>query len=222
VVTGRAPATPSDGFTVVTLTVNRRPVEVIAERGRFRGRVVLSLGRNRITAAAVLEVFDVDHPRASPAPVAGPPSAPVRVQRRRGPGSGRLDLATALLVAHDHRSVYWLCGEADGCLKEPFCVRVTALRVDCAYRWRFESGDPVTCGLVVSVYRRANRLYSYFYRCTGRWNANVSRFIRPDIERAGRRYRIDERDADSIRLEINDPNRDGTPRFDVDHDVFIP
>jgi hypothetical protein len=46
--------------------------------------------------------------------------------------------------------------------------------------------------------------------------------VRPAIQRKGRRYRANEREADWIREEINEPNAYGLPRFDVIRDLFIP
>ena len=42
------------------------------------------------------------------------------------------------------------------------------------------------------------------------------------IQRAGRRYRVNEREADWFVEEINEPNRYGITRFDVVRDLFIP
>jgi hypothetical protein len=42
------------------------------------------------------------------------------------------------------------------------------------------------------------------------------------VYRRGRQFRIDQRGAPWLREEVNQPNRYGVPRFDVDRDVFLP
>jgi len=221
------PGKPEAGATVVTLTVNGRRTEVYATGGRFRDRVVLNAGRNRISASAEVMFFDMplpgeEEPGETRDSIFTGPSEPVHVTRRPDRTFGRLDLATALLVAEGHSDVYWLCGEADGCLRQQVCVRVGERRVDCPVRYRFKDGEPITCGVVISVHLRGRRLFSYSYGCRGRWSAQHNRFVRRDIYRKGRQYRIDERGAPWVRSEMTDANRYGIPRFDIDRDVFIP
>jgi hypothetical protein len=215
---GRLTGVPAGGGALVTMRVNRRRFVVEPNGRRFAVRVALELGRNRI--GAVAEFFgrddDVDDPRATAR------ATPVHVTRERGPDTGRLDRATALWVAESHNDVYWLCGEADECLAEPFCVEVSARRVDCPVRSRFQPGDPVVCGVVISVQLRGRRLFSYGYGCRGRWQADRRIFVRADIQRAGRRYRLDEKDAPWLADEVSQRNRYGVPRIDSARDVFIP
>jgi len=100
-------------------------------------------------------------------------------------------------------------------------VRVSATRVDCPAKSRFQPHDPVCCGVVVAVHVRGPRLYSYTYRCDGRWR-DPGAFVQPAIMRPRRRYRINEDEADWLVYEINERNRYGIPRFGVKRDEFIP
>lgn len=216
-VRGRFTAAPRGGHALVTVNVNRRRVVLYPSGSRFTVRVVLELGRNQISAVAeIYRSDDDDEPEAIAT------SPPVGLTRKRGPDTGRLDLATGLWVAESHRDVYWLCGEADGCLAEPFCVRVAARRVDCPVKSRFQPRKPVVCGVVISVQLRGQRVYYYSYSCAGGWQPNRRVFVRPAIQRTGRRYRVDEKDAPWLEDEINDRNRYGIPRLDVVRDLFIP
>jgi hypothetical protein len=91
----------------------------------------------------------------------------------------------------------------------------------CPVKSRFQLGEPVECGVVVSVQLRRLHVHSYSYRCGGRWRPDVRRFVRPGITRVGRRYRIDVDDAPWLVDEINAPNRYGVPRFDLNRNQFI-
>jgi hypothetical protein len=216
VVTGEAPVTPRGGEVAITVSVNGRPVDIDAHGGRFRVTVVLELGVNRISANA--EVYGPDDD-LDPVTAA---SAAVQITRVRGPDTGVLNLATALWVADKSSEVYWLCGEtADYCPARPVCVRLSSSRIDCPVESQYAT-EPRICGVVISVHLRGRRVYSYPYRCGGRWHRNSRDFVRPDIQRKGRRYRVNEREADWFIEEINEPNRYGIPRFDVVRDLFIP
>jgi Glucodextranase, domain B len=217
VVMGRAPVAPPGGEVSVTVTVNGRPVDVEPRRERFRVAVVLELGVNRISANA--DIYGPGTDDMEPATVT---AQPIEVTRVRGPDTGVLNLATALWVANDSRDVYWLCGEADGCLADPVCIRMGRSRVDCPVKSQYQPDEPQICGVVVSVQVRARRVYSYSYRCEGRWHRNSRRFVRPEIQRAGRRYRVNEHESDWFIEEVNERNSYGLPRFDVVRDRFIP
>ena len=160
--------------------------------------VTLALGANTITATSELDGSDGSKRNFT--------SASAVLIRDPGPTTGTLDRATALWVAEDSSAVYWLCGEADECLAQPSCVRVSAVRVDCPTKSRFQPGAPTICGVVVAVHVQGPRLYSYEDPCTGRWRDPVA-FVQPAIVRTGRRYRIDEDQADWLLYEINERNR---------------
>jgi hypothetical protein len=177
---------------------------------------VLEPGVNRISATA--EIYgpgdDLD-----PVTIT---SAPVDIRRVRGPDTGVLNLATALWVADSSSDVYWLCGEtADYCLARPVCVRLGSSRIDCPVESQYMD-EPRICGVVISVQLRGRRVYSYPYACGGRWHKNSRQFVRRDMRRAGRRYRVNERESYWLIEEINELNRYGLPRFDVVRDLFIP
>jgi hypothetical protein len=172
---------------------------------------------NRITATA--EVHPPLEQEDAPTTVT---RASVAVTRVRGSDTGPLNLATALWVAADHREVYWICGEGDGCSVRPVCVRISRVRIDCPVAAQVSPRRPRVCGTVISVHLRGRRIFSYPYRCEGAWRGNSRSFVRACVQRIGRRYRIDERQAEWLASEVNDPNRYGVPRFDARRDVFIP
>jgi hypothetical protein len=214
VVSGHAPPAPRGGATLTSVLVNGREFDVAGERGGgFTVPVTLALGANTLVATSELDVPGGGERNLK--------SASVVLTRKPGPTTGELDRATALWVAEDSSAVYWLCGEADACLAEPYCVRVSATRVDCPAKSRFQPGDPVRCGVVVAVHVQGPRLYSYAYPCKGRWR-DPGAFVQPAIVRTGRRYHVDEDEADWLVYEINERNRYGIPRFDVKRDEFLP
>jgi hypothetical protein len=217
-VRGHLTGVPAGGATLVTMRVNRRRFLIDPRGGRFRVRVVLEVGRNRIGADAEFFGLDeIDQP-----PLAKATASPVDVTRNPGRGTVRLDRATALWVAEGHRDVYWVCGESDDCLAEPLCVQVSTSRVDCPVKTRFEPDDATVCGVVIGVRLQGRRLYSFSYACSGRWRANPRIFVHPDVQLAGRRYRVDEKNAPWLEDEVNQRNRYGIPRIDAFRDVFIP
>jgi hypothetical protein len=99
---------------------------------------------------------------------------------------------------------------------------LTAARIDCPVESRFQPDRPLICGVVMSVHLRGRRVHFYSYGCGGRWHHNSRSFVRARIQRTGWRFRVDERGADWLSEEINEPNRYGLPRFDVIRDLFIP
>ena len=183
--------------------------------------IVLEVGRNEVSAEA--RIWDswknIDKP-----PTTIVSSAPIVVTRTpvAGDGTGTLDLATSLFVADGYRQVYWLCGEADDCSIKLRCFAVTSRRVDCpaVSHWVGERGW--RCGVVVTVRLRRDRINFAGYRCRGRAKGDFQRFVRRGIWRKGRRFTVDVKDTPWLRSEIDDRNRYGVPRFDIDRNVFIP
>lgn len=218
-VTGAAPTPPEGGWTYVEVRVNGRPAEARVRGNRYRVEIALALGRNQLTAAAEIYGRDED---ADPVTVASPTIAVTRVAMP-GDGTGTLDRATAYLVTNWSTEAYFLCGEGEGCRTKVRCFRVTSRRIDCpAGAWW--SDDPVwRCNFVTTVRLRGVRLYADSYRCKGRMRGYLRRFVRPGVWRTGKRFRVDGLDESPwLRQEVNARNRYGVPRFDVDHDVFLP
>jgi hypothetical protein len=197
------------------VTVNRRPVEVAPRRGTYRIEVALALGRNAISAKA--QIYD-----AKGTEIGATASAVIAVMRAPGAGTGTLDRATAYLTAGYSDDVYSLCGESEDCGSEPHCFEVGPRRVDCPVATATNDDQISRCYIVISVRLRGRRVYFGSYDCQGRFNPNPRRLVRRDVYRRGRQFRIDQREAPWLREEMNEPNRYGVPRFDVDRDVFLP
>jgi hypothetical protein len=220
-VLGSAPDTPRGGAVSLTLTVNRRPVDLEVRGGRYRTEVALELGRNDLAAKA--EIFDSgddEHPTT----ITSGPTAVTRTSVPRD-GTGTLDLATGSMVAEWSDYVYWICGEGDCGTSKPRCFQIGPRRVDCPVGYYGPEGNSpaALCALVITVHLRDRRVYYASYGCRGRrLNPNPQRFVRRGVYRRGRQFRVDEAEAPGLRAEINQPNRYGVPRFDVDSDLFLP
>jgi hypothetical protein len=221
-VMGTAPAAREGGEVGVTVTVNRRPVDLDLRGNTYRTEVALELGRNELTAT--VEIYapsDAQHPTV----ITSAPSVVTRTSVP-GDGTGTLDLATASLIADWSDYVYWLCGENDECgTTKPRCFQVGPRRVDCPVGdYGLAGNSPVAlCALVITVHLRDRRLYYASYGCRARrLNPNPQRFVRRSVYRRGRHFGVDEAEAPHLRQEINQPNRYGVPRFDVDKDLFLP
>jgi hypothetical protein len=220
-VTGRAPAAPRGGGVWVTVTVNGRPVRLEGQGDTYRAEVALELGGNELTAKAEIYTAHDEDPTTIT-------SAPTAVARTSvpGDGTGTLDLATAAVIAEWSDYVYWLCGESDDCgTTKPRCFQVGPRRVDCPVGdYGPAATSPVAlCALVITVHLRDRHVYYASYGCRGRrLNPSPERFVRRTVYRRGRQFRVDEAEAPHLRQEINQPNRYGVPRFDVDSDRFLP
>jgi hypothetical protein len=215
VVTGTSPAVPRGGDALVTVTVNRRPVDVAPRRGTYRIEVALELGRNAISAKG--QIYNAEGTE-----IGTTASGVIAVTRAPGAGTGVLDRATAYLAADSSDEVYSICGESEDCRREPHCFEVGPRRVDCPVGTTTYDEPISRCDIVLTVRLRGPRVYFGNYGCRGKLNPNPRRLVRRDVYRSGRRFRIDEREAPWLREEANEPNRYGVPRFDVDRDVFLP
>lgn len=214
-VSGRVSGVPPGTEPWVIVTVDGRDVEPdVRADGRFSLDVVLARGDTTISAEA--EAYTRAGTRLPRSPTAR--TVVTRVGPRPAP---RLDLATAYLVTDWSRDVYWLCGEGDGCGRTARCFAVTEQRVDCPVATLDGADRRRHCGLVMSVRLVGRRLLHGPYDCTGRFT-DPRRFVRPQRVVTGKRFRIDERDADHLVDEAAELNRYGLPRFSVVGDVHIP
>ena len=201
----------------VRVTVNGRPYKASNKRQQYRTSIALELGANEVV------VTDGTKPTASDRAAAR--SARVMVHRNRtaGDDTGSLDRATAWMSSYRTGAAYEMCGEGDGCFVDPVCFEVDERRVDCAVaRWYTE--DPIRrCQYVYTLRLRGDRLYFGFYGCQGRLNPRPDRFIQRVTTPELRRVVIDAGEHDTwSRLEVNEPNRYGTPRFSMADDRFLP
>jgi len=205
-VSGVAPVAPRGGYELLRVTVNGRATVPTYAPGRYGTEVALELGRNAISTQARL--YGITGQRLGVVT-----STTTVVTRRAGPGTGRLDPATAYLAAA--RIAARLCTGRTGCSSEASCFGVSPHRVDCPVA-RSTAAAPVTrCAVVVTVRLRADRVYLGTYGCTGRTGSQPRRFVRRGAGTARERVRVAANEATT-------ENRYGVPRIDATTDRFLP